>query len=136
MKRYLSIVMVALFLAGAVSSQAADKEERTANADEAKSAEVAQSDNFTQTKEWNKLADSLKQAYLSAKAAGFPDQRLLCFVRTRDPIDDGDRAFLNSKGFNVQIVSGRSTRGTLEPKNLPYIAKLYFVQRISMGKKQ
>ncbi len=166
MKRYLSIVIVALFLVAAGASQAADKEERTAKADEAKSAaikadeakadeaksdeakadeakadeakadEAASQDDFTQSKKWNKLGDSLKQAYLTAKTAGFPEQRLRCFVRTRDPINPGDRSFLNSKGFNVQIVSGRSARGTLEPKNLPYIAELYFVQKISMAKKQ
>ena len=136
MKGYISILIVALLVVCAGASQAADKEERTEKADKARSAEVAQADDFTQTKEWNKLSDSLQKAYLNAKAAGFPEKRLLCFVRTRDPINSGDQSFLNSKGFNVQIVSGRSARGTLEPKNLPYIAKLYFVQRISMGKKQ
>lgn len=136
MKGYLSILLIALFLVSAGASQAADKEERVEKADQARSAEVDKPDDFQQSKDWNKLGDSLKQAYLKAKAAGFPEQRLLCFVRTRDPINPGDRSFLNSKGFNVQIVSGRSARGTLDPKNLPYITKLYFVQKISMGKNQ
>jgi len=134
--RYLSVFLAALLLLSAGSSLAAEKVEGVQKAAESKSGQPAKADDFEKSKDWNKLGDSLKQAYTSAKAEGFPSQRLLCFVRTRDPIGPGDQSFLNSKGFNVQIVSGRSARGTLDPKNLPYIAELYFVQKISMAKEQ
>jgi hypothetical protein len=136
MIKYLSVLLIALFLLSAGAAGAADKDARIEKADKARGAEVDKTDAFQQSKDWKKLGDSLKQAYISARAAGFPKQRIRCFVLSRDPINPGDRSFLNSKGFNVQIVSGRTARGTLDPKDLPDITQLFFVQKISMAKEQ
>jgi hypothetical protein len=91
---------------------------------------------FASKKDWDKVGESMKEAYLDAKKAGFPGGKVRCFVLSRDPIRPGDRAFLNSNGFVVQIVAGRTARGTMDLKNLPYVTKLFFVQKISMPKGQ
>jgi len=130
-----ALAVTLLCAAGAVAKGVVGKDD-VAQAAPSETAPVKEGNDFTKGKEWNKVGDSLKQAYLDAKKAGFPEQRLLCFIRSRDPIGTGDRSFLTSKGFIVQMVSGRTARGMMDPKDLPAVAGLYFVQKITMGKGQ
>ncbi len=127
---------IACLFAGTAFAKGVVGKEDVAQASQAEASPVSEGDDFTKSKDWNKVGDSLRQAYIDARGAGFPEQRLLCFIRSRDPIDTGDKSFLTSKGFIVQIVSGRTARGMMDPKNLPYVAGLYFVQKITMGKDQ
>ena len=132
----LTLAVSALALLFATGLHAKGEKEEVTKTAETTAAQPGFPSEFESSKNWNKVADSLKQAYLDAKKAGFPEGKVLCFVRARDQLHEGDRAFLNSNGFVVQIISGRLARGFVELKNLPNITKLFFVQKISMGKDQ
>jgi hypothetical protein len=91
---------------------------------------------FQQSKEWKKVEPRLQEIWLSAVKDNFPDQPgLLCFVRVRAPFDLGDRSFLISRGFSVQVVAGTIARGRLDIKDLPNIASLPFVESIKLATK-
>lgn len=124
-----------LFAAGSPAKEKETKGEAS-KAAETKGTQSGVPGEFASSKDWGKVGESLKKAYLDAKKAGFSGGKVRCFVLSRDPIRPGDRAFLNSNGFVVQIVAGRTARGTMDLKNLPYVTKLFFVQKISMGKEQ
>lgn len=88
---------------------------------------------FPQTKTWNKIDPALQQAWLSAQKAGDMDRRFQCFASVRAPFSDGDRSFLQSKGYNVRVAAGTIVRGNVSAKNLEQVAELYFVKQIKLA---
>jgi len=89
---------------------------------------------FTEQYVWDKVDPELQQAYKDALAAGDPLRRFDCFVRDQNVIDDGDRSFLISKGFNVRTVGGNVASGYMQAQNLPLVANLPFVSKIRLSK--
>lgn len=82
---------------------------------------------------WNKLAPEVQKAWNDAKASGNMDQRIDCFVASRD-VASGNQDFLFSAGFSTQVASGNSARGHMLIKNLPNVAAQPFVRRIDLAK--
>lgn len=82
---------------------------------------------------WKKLDPNLQQAWIAAKQSGAMDQRFECFARIRAPASQGDENFLQSKGFNVRIFAGTIARGSVIAENLPAVAALPFVQKITFA---
>jgi hypothetical protein len=136
MKRICIVMLVALFATGLASASSAKDAVKTAEKPAAASAETgATSNEFTQSKAWNKVGANLQQAYLAALATNFAsDERLTCFVKANEQLMDGDQSFLTSNGFVVQMASGFTARGQMAMKNLPSVANLPFVQKIDTGK--
>ncbi len=88
---------------------------------------------FQQTKEWNKLDQRLQEAWVAAMKAGDAEQRLQCFARIRAPASRGDQSFLVSKGFNVRLFAGTIARGDVAVKDVPRVAQLYFVKKLTLA---
>jgi hypothetical protein len=82
---------------------------------------------------WKRLDPNLQQAWVAAKKSGAMDQRFECFVRVQDPASQGDENFLQSKGFNVRIFAGTIARGSVTAENLPAVAALPFVEKITLA---
>lgn len=89
---------------------------------------------FTEQYVWDKVDPELQQAYKDALAAGDPLRRFDCYVRDQNVIDDGDRSFLISKGFNVRTVGGNVASGYMKAQDLPLVANLPFVSKIRLSK--
>ena len=127
-KAYITVIVVLFVACGAMAIHAQKKGSPEAAP---KAQQGSSSNEFTQSKAWNKVGANLQQAYLAALKAGFPDQgRLTCFVKANEQIMDGDQSFLTSNGFVVQMASGFTARGQMAPKDLPSVANLPFVQKI------
>jgi len=90
---------------------------------------------FDDAKVWEKIDPALQQAYRDAMGAGDRLRRFDCFVRDQNRIDDGDRSFLISKGFNVRTVGGNVASGYLKAQDLPLVARLPFVVSIKLSKR-
>ena len=89
---------------------------------------------FNEQYVWDKVDPELQQAYKDALAAGDPLRRFDCYVRDQNVIDDGDRSFLISKGFNVRTVGGNVASGYMKAQDLPLVANLPFVSKIRLSK--
>jgi len=91
---------------------------------------------FAQSKEWNKVGPRLQALWLSALKENFSSQeKVRCFVRVRAPYSRGDKSFLISSGFSVQLFSGTIARGRMNIKDLPNVASLPFVESIKLATK-
>lgn len=88
---------------------------------------------FQQTKEWKKLSEPLKQAWLDAVKNSNLTKKFKCFVGVQVPFDAGDRAFLEGAGLNFFMEAGAVVRGDAEAKSIPDIAKLPFVKFIKLA---
>jgi len=82
---------------------------------------------------WKKVDPHLQQAWIAAKKSGAMDQKFECFARVRAPASQGDENFLQSKGFNVRIFAGTIARGSVAAANLPAVAALPFVQKVTLA---
>lgn len=131
------LAVAALVFAAASSpsiSSAKDKAPAQPQAVASDSSGPALPKGFDSADVWSKIDSGLQQAYGDAMAAGDPLRRFDCFVRDQNRIDDGDRSFLISKGFNVRTVGGNVASGYLKAQDLPSVARLPFVVSIRLSK--
>lgn len=118
-------------LAGGIYAKGKAKQVKTQVPEAASVSEIA---DFKNSKAWNKVDDSLKDAWINAINTGNRDLKLECFVRVEPPADEGDQSFLISNGFIVQMFAGNIGRGHMKAGDLRSVAELPFVQKVSLAK--
>lgn len=125
-------MLCALFLStGGIKAEEKAKQTKPQKQESVSTGEI---ESFKNSKAWNKVDDSLQTAWINAMSQGNGDMKLECFVRVEPPADEGDRSFLISNGFIVQVFAGNIARGRMKAKDLKSVAELPFVQKVSLAK--
>jgi len=96
---------------------------------------IAGSDDFVNSREWNKVSPTIQQMWKEAGKTGDFSQKIECFVVVQSSGSDGDQDILFGAGYATQVFTGNVARGHMQLKNLPRVAQLPFVRVINLAKK-
>lgn len=90
-------------------------------------------DPFQSSREWKKLKPNVQQVWIASVKNNDLSQKIECFLVLNEIADAGDADELLGAGFVAQVLTGTIVRGHTYVKNLPQVAKLFFVREINLA---